>query len=83
MLASYEQPARLAHSDYTPLGALLQLRSSFPGQENHFENEEFDMIKSDACPSGVAQATDGVMLPQRLETAGRTERRLAACTLRL
>ncbi len=45
MLADYEQPARLAHSDYTPLGALLQLKSSFPGQEKYFEDKEFDMIK--------------------------------------
>ncbi|KAK3364342.1 putative CmcJ-like methyltransferase [Lasiosphaeria hispida] len=39
----HEQPARLAHSDYSAPGAILQLKSSFPGQERYFEGRDFDM----------------------------------------
>lgn len=44
-LVSHEQPACIPHSDYSIQGAILQLKSIFPGQEKHFENKEFDMIK--------------------------------------
>ncbi|KAI1313742.1 putative CmcJ-like methyltransferase [Xylaria venustula] len=40
----YEQPATVAHSDYTPEGAVEQLKGSFPGQEAHFIGKEYDMI---------------------------------------
>lgn len=40
----YEQPAAVAHSDYTPRGAIEQLKGSFPGQEAHFLDKEYDMI---------------------------------------
>ncbi|KAI1408049.1 putative CmcJ-like methyltransferase [Hypoxylon sp. FL1857] len=43
-IITHEQPACLTHSDYSVHGALLQLESSFPGQEKYFENREFDMI---------------------------------------
>ncbi|KAL6409725.1 putative CmcJ-like methyltransferase [Ilyonectria robusta] len=43
----YEQPAAIAHSDYTPGGAIAQLKGSFPGQEAHFLDKEYDMIKCD------------------------------------
>lgn len=45
-IVDYEQPACVAHSDYSVGGALLQLKASFPGQESYFEDKEFDMIKS-------------------------------------
>ncbi|KAI1359611.1 putative CmcJ-like methyltransferase [Xylaria arbuscula] len=40
----YEQPATVAHSDYTPEGAIQQLKGSFPGQEAYFLDKEYDMI---------------------------------------
>ncbi|OTA87933.1 hypothetical protein M434DRAFT_130615 [Hypoxylon sp. CO27-5] len=43
-IITHEQPACLAHSDYSIRGAILQLKNSFPGQEEYFENKEFDMI---------------------------------------
>ncbi|KAI1737182.1 hypothetical protein F4680DRAFT_468382 [Xylaria scruposa] len=44
-VVTHEQPATLAHSDYSIHGAMLQLEASFPGQVNYFEGKEFDMIK--------------------------------------
>jgi hypothetical protein len=44
---THEQPARITHSDYSVDGAMLQLRDSFPNQEEYFEDKEFDMIKSE------------------------------------
>ncbi|KAM0335641.1 hypothetical protein ACHAQA_000690 [Verticillium albo-atrum] len=44
-IVEYEQPACLAHSDYSVNGALLQLSSCFPGQERHFEHRDYDMLK--------------------------------------
>ncbi|KAH6982201.1 putative CmcJ-like methyltransferase [Ilyonectria sp. MPI-CAGE-AT-0026] len=43
-VVKYEQPAAVAHSDYTPGGAIAQLKGSFPGQEAHFLDKEYDMI---------------------------------------
>jgi len=43
-ITKHEQPACVAHSDYSVRGAILQLKSSFPGQEKYFEDKEFDMI---------------------------------------
>ncbi|KAI8949996.1 putative CmcJ-like methyltransferase [Xylaria longipes] len=43
-LVNYQQPATVAHSDYTPEGAIEQLKGSFPGQEAHFLDKEYDMI---------------------------------------
>lgn len=43
-IVKYEQPAAVAHSDYTPGGAIQQLKGSFPGQEAHFLDKEYDMI---------------------------------------
>jgi len=43
-VVTHEQPACLAHSDYSVDGALLQLRASFPGQEEYFQDEEYDII---------------------------------------
>ncbi len=45
VIVTHEQPACLAHSDYSVAGAMLQLEASFPGQEKHFKDKEFDMIK--------------------------------------
>jgi hypothetical protein len=44
-IVTHEQPACLAHSDYSVDGAMLQLSASFPGQEEHFKDKEFDIIK--------------------------------------
>ncbi|KAL8861045.1 MAG: hypothetical protein Q9178_002558 [Gyalolechia marmorata] len=44
-IVTHEQPACLAHSDYSNAGALLQLSASFPGQEEHFKDKEYDIIK--------------------------------------
>lgn len=44
-IVEYEQPACLAHSDFSAHGAMLQLAASFPGQQPYFEAAEFDMIK--------------------------------------
>ncbi|PVH81087.1 hypothetical protein DL98DRAFT_571444 [Cadophora sp. DSE1049] len=43
-IVAYEQPACIAHSDYSVDGTTLQLKSSFPGQEKYFEGREFDML---------------------------------------
>ncbi|KID93397.1 hypothetical protein MAJ_10634, partial [Metarhizium majus ARSEF 297] len=43
-VVKYEQPAAVAHSDYTPGGAIEQLKGSFPGQEAFFMGREYDMI---------------------------------------
>ncbi|KAL8899811.1 MAG: hypothetical protein Q9207_006010 [Kuettlingeria erythrocarpa] len=44
-IVTHEQPACLAHSDYSNAGALLQLSASFPGQEEHFQDKEYDIVK--------------------------------------
>lgn len=44
-VVDYEQPACLAHSDYSVSGALLQLHASFPRQESYFKDKQFGMIK--------------------------------------
>lgn len=44
-VVSHEQPACLAHSDYSVAGATMQLKASFPEQEGFFEGKEFDLIK--------------------------------------
>ncbi|KAI7288788.1 hypothetical protein KC343_g1093 [Hortaea werneckii] len=43
-IITYEQPAAVAHVDYSLDGAIQQLKGSFPGQEAHFLNKDFDMI---------------------------------------
>jgi hypothetical protein len=45
VIVSHEQPASLAHSDYSVQGAKLALRDAFPGQEKYYENRDYDMIK--------------------------------------
>lgn len=44
-LIKHEQPAVVAHSDYSPQGALMELKAVFPGQEIFFEDKEFDILK--------------------------------------
>ena len=44
-IIKFEQPAAVVHADYTPEGAIQQLHGSFPGQEAHFLEKDFDMIK--------------------------------------
>ena len=63
-VVKYEQPAALAHSDYTPGGAIEQLKGSFPGQEAYFLDKEFDMIKS------VLLRIDMVVSADELEVSG-------------
>ncbi|RYC56770.1 hypothetical protein CHU98_g9434 [Xylaria longipes] len=53
-LVNYQQPATVAHSDFTPEGAIEQLKGSFPGQEAHFLDKEYDMIN--IHPSDITQA---------------------------
>lgn len=43
-VVKHEQPAAVAHTDYTRGGAVQQLKGSFPGQEEHFLDKEYDMI---------------------------------------
>jgi hypothetical protein len=45
-LVKFQQPAAVPHADFTPDGAVVQLKNSFPGQEAHFMNKNFDMLKS-------------------------------------
>ena len=45
-VVEHEQPACLAHSDFSAHGAILQLKASFPGQEEYFEDKNFDILKS-------------------------------------
>lgn len=45
VVVTHEQPAVLAHSDYSVDGAIMQLQASFPGQEAYFKSREYDMIK--------------------------------------
>jgi len=40
-IVSHEQPACLEHSDYSVDGAMLQLKASFPGQEEFYKTAEF------------------------------------------
>ena len=44
-VVEHEQPACLAHSDFSAHGAILQLKASFPGQEEYFEDKNFDILK--------------------------------------
>lgn len=67
-MVKYEQPAAVAHSDYTPGGAIEQLKGSFRGQETHFLNREFDMIK---CVLLRIHVVLWLMSGQCLETVGR------------
>lgn len=43
-IVSHEQPASLAHSDYSVQGSKLALRDAFPGQEKYFEGRDYDII---------------------------------------
>lgn len=40
----YEQPSSTAHSDYSQTGGFLTLQHCFPGQDDYWENKEFDML---------------------------------------
>ena len=42
----HEQPACLAHSDFSVQGAISQLKAFFPGQQEYFEGKKFDILKS-------------------------------------
>jgi len=42
--AVFEQPAALPHSDFSTRGAFLHLSEAFPGQEEHFADNDFDLI---------------------------------------
>jgi len=44
-IVPYEQPACLAHSDFSVDGTLLQLKASFPGQEEFFQGKDLDLLK--------------------------------------
>lgn len=44
-VVEHEQPACLAHSDFSVHGAILQLKASFPGQEEYFQDRNFDILK--------------------------------------
>ena len=44
-VVEHEQPACLAHSDFSLHGAILQLKASFPGQEAYFQDRNFDILK--------------------------------------
>lgn len=41
----YEQPAAMPHTDFSVEGAFMRMREAFPGQERHYENKDFDLIK--------------------------------------
>lgn len=75
-MVRYEQPAAIAHSDYTPRGAIEQLKGSFPGQEASFQDHEYDMIKC-VFFSGFTSFVPLLTSSQCLETTGWTQRRLA------
>lgn len=68
-IVDYEQPACVAHSDYSVGGALLQLAASFPGQESYFEDKEFDMIKSVRSQLPFSHLGFTLMLKPQLKTA--------------
>ncbi|CZT15620.1 uncharacterized protein RCC_01465 [Ramularia collo-cygni] len=40
----HQQPAMLAHSDYSLGGTAMQLEATFPGQEQYFSSREYDLI---------------------------------------
>ncbi|KAF2722640.1 putative CmcJ-like methyltransferase [Polychaeton citri CBS 116435] len=44
-IIDFEQPAAVAHTDYTCGGAVQQLHGSFPGQHAHFLGKDYDLIK--------------------------------------
>ncbi|KAJ8109764.1 hypothetical protein ONZ43_g6046 [Nemania bipapillata] len=44
-LLKHEQPAAVAHADYSLTGALMELAAVFPGQEKYFEGKQFDVLK--------------------------------------
>jgi len=56
--AVFEQPAALPHSDFSTRGAFLHLSEAFPGQEEHFKDKEFDLIKLVATNLYIYQHTD-------------------------
>ncbi len=44
-VVEYEQPAMPTNSDYSVEGAMRQVNTLFPGQEDFFKDKEFDIIK--------------------------------------
>ncbi|KAH0556663.1 hypothetical protein GP486_005535 [Trichoglossum hirsutum] len=41
----FEQPASMAHSDYSQGGGFLTLQYCFPGQDDYWKDRDFDMLK--------------------------------------
>ncbi|KAF9765338.1 hypothetical protein IL306_002426 [Fusarium sp. DS 682] len=41
---AYAQPAALPHSDFSKHGGFLAMKEFFPGQEQFYENRDFDLI---------------------------------------
>ncbi|KAL9064144.1 MAG: hypothetical protein Q9161_009054 [Pseudevernia consocians] len=43
-LIKHEQPAAVAHSDYSVEGAFMELQAVFPGKERYFQDRAFDIL---------------------------------------
>lgn len=41
----FEQPAAMPHTDFSVDGAFMRMQEAFPGQEDHYKNKSFDLIK--------------------------------------
>ena len=45
MKVEFEQPAALPHTDFSVHGAFQRMEEAFPGQEQHYKDKDFDMLK--------------------------------------